>query len=31
MGFFNKLFGKNKKENETLVKEEKNEEKSKIN
>ena len=31
MGFFNKLFGKNKKENETLVKEEKNEEKNKIN
>ena len=31
MGFFNKLFGKNKKENETLVKEEKFEEKNKIN
>lgn len=31
MGFFNKLFGKNKKENEILVKEEKNEEKSRIN
>ena len=31
MGFFNKLFGKNKKENETLLKEEKFEEKNKIN
>ncbi len=31
MGFFNKLFGKNKKENENLVKEEKFEEKNKIN
>ncbi len=31
MGFFNKLFGKNKKENETLTKEEKFEEKNKIN
>lgn len=31
MGFFNKLFGKNKKENETLAKEEKFEEKNKIN
>ena len=31
MGFFNKLFGKNKKENETLEKEEKFEEKNKIN
>lgn len=31
MGFFNKLFGKNKKENEILTKEEKFEEKNKIN
>ena len=31
MGFFNKLFGKNKKENENLLKEEKFEEKNKIN